>query len=242
MTALLAAETVLIALLLVLVAGLLRSHAEILRRLHGLEAVADDLELGRESDGAAGLAGEALVPSRGAEAPAPPLDGTSLDGDGVRIGFAPGSETLVAFLTSGCSVCRELWGELGGAAQGPLESVRVVVVAKDRELESLSKLRRLAPEGVAVVLSSQAWEDFAVPASPYFVHVGRDGGIAGEGVSSSWEGVISLLGDARADLAEAGGGRADGPARMRRAEDELERAGVGPDDPSLYGHRTRDAA
>lgn len=242
MTALVAAETVLIALLLVLVAGLLRSHAEILRRLHGLEAVADDLEIGREGSGAGDLADEAVAPLRTAGAPASSIDATTLAGDAVRIGFAPGSETLVAFLTSGCSVCGELWGELGAAVHGPLAGMRVVVVAKDRKLESVSKLRRLAPEGVVVVLSSQAWEDFGVPASPYFVHVGRDGDIAGEGVSSSWEGVASLLNDARADIAEHRSGGADGPARMRRAEDELERAGVGPEDPSLYGHETRDAA
>ena len=235
MTALVAAETVLIALLVVLVAGLLRSHAEILRRLHEIDSRDD------AGDGVsrADLPGEGLAPARVSETPAPAIDGASLSGDAVRVGFAPGAETLVAFLTSGCSVCRDLWAQLDSASGGPLEGVRVVVVAKDRKLESISKLRKLAPNGVTVVLSSAAWEDFGVPAAPYFVHVGADGAIAGEGVSSSWDGVVSLLGDARADLDEQG---ADGPGRMRRAEAELERAGVGPGHPSLYPDATRDAA
>lgn len=234
MTALVAAETVLIALLVVLVAGLLRSHAEILRRLHELEEGGGAVH-GEE------LLDETLAPARPGVIPAPPIEGVTLSGDTARVGFAPGTESLVAFLTSGCSVCRELWTDIGIATQGPLVGIRVVVVAKDRKLESLSKLRRLAPEGVAVVLSSAAWEAFDVPASPYFVHVGRDGAIAGEGVSATWDGVGSLLVDARADLA-ADETFGDGASRMRRAEDELEKAGLGPGDPSLYGDVTRDAA
>ncbi|MGI9659652.1 MAG: hypothetical protein ACR2OD_12140 [Gaiellaceae bacterium] len=239
MTALVAAETVLIALLVVLVAGLLRSHAEILRRLHEIDSRASDQDPSEGTSGAELLPGEGMAPVRADDASAPAIDGASLAGDTVRVGFAPGAETLLAFLTSGCSVCRDLWAQLDSATRGPLAGVRVVVVAKDRKLESVSKLRKLAPDGVSVVLSSEAWEDFSVPASPYFVHVGVNAEIAGEGVSSSWDGVISLLADARADLDEHG---VDGAGRMRRVEDELERAGVGPDHPSLYADATRDAA
>ena len=46
MTALVAVETVLLVLLVVLVAGLLRSHAEILRRLGQADAPGDRLEAG----------------------------------------------------------------------------------------------------------------------------------------------------------------------------------------------------
>ncbi len=231
MTALLVAVSLLLALLLILVAGLLRSHAEILRRLH-------DLESGESLEPADDLVSETAAPGRTSESPAPSIDGSSLAGDAVRVGFAPGGESLLAFLTSGCSVCGSLWSDLGPATTQALDGVRIVVVAKDAKLESVSKLRRLTPEGTAVVLSSAAWDEYAVPASPYFVHVGKNGEIAGEGVSSSWEGVRSLLADARADLGEVSG--QDGAARMRRAESELVGAGLDPDDPSLYGRVARE--
>ena len=229
MTALLVAVSVLLALVLVLVAGLLRSHAEILRRLHNLESDANGEELPVEESG----------PRRDGHALAAAVDGFSLDGDAVRVDFAPGAETLVAFLTSGCSVCRDLWAKLGALTTEGMAGLRIVVVAKDRKLESVVKLRRLAPEHVSIVLSSAAWDECAVPASPYFVHIGKDGEIAGEGVSSTWEGVRSLLSDARADIgAEAG---ADGGSRMQRAEAELVGAGLSPSDASLYGHAERKA-
>jgi hypothetical protein len=229
MTALLVAVSILLALVLVLVAGLLRSHAEILRRLHNLESDADGEELPVEES----------APRRDSNALAAAIDGFSLDGDAVRVDFAPGAETLIAFLTSGCSVCRDLWAELGTVTIEGMAGLRIVIVAKDRKLESVVKLRRLAPEQVSVVLSSAAWDEYSVPASPYFVHIGENGEIAGEGVSSTWEGVRSLLSDARADIGSETG--ADGVSRMQRAEAELVGAGLAPSDASLYGDVERKA-
>jgi hypothetical protein len=106
-----------------------------------------------------------------------------------------------------------------------------VVVAKDASHESPSRLARLAPPGVRVVLSSRTWELYRVPASPYFVHVGPTGLVEGEGVATTWDAVASLVADALLD-AEAGNG---GRVRQLRGEEALEAAGVGPGHPSLYG-------
>jgi hypothetical protein len=88
---------------------------------------------------------------------------------------------------------------------------------------------------VRVVMSSAAWHDYDVPASPYFVHIDGNGELAGEGTAQRFEQVISLFTDAVTD-AVAQGGSAD---RALRAERELESAGIGPGHPSLYAGRAR---
>ena len=89
MTAVVVAETLVLALLVLLVGGLLRSHAEILRRL-------DELQPGGTAQAA---------PVRASSA-AHDVSGVTLTGDAVHLGLTrPGSATLLAFLTSGCSTC-----------------------------------------------------------------------------------------------------------------------------------------
>ena len=76
----------------------------------------------------------------------------------------------------------------------------MVVVVKDRELESSSKLRDLAPPDVPVVHSSQAWDGFNIAMSPYFCFVdGTTGEVRSEGAAMTWEQVASLLRDALLD-------------------------------------------
>src|SRR5436853_6464363 len=90
-----AVETVLLALLVLLVAGLLRSHAEILRRL-GPPDAPDEPGLPEPP---------AVVTTR---APAD-IAGTTLEGDAVQFSLGASSPpTLVAFLTSGRPVRRNL--------------------------------------------------------------------------------------------------------------------------------------
>jgi len=224
MTVLVATETVLLVLLAVLVAGLLRSHAEILRRL-----------------GPPGEAGSAPAP---ADAPrrqgstAPDIAGTTLDGAAVQLGMGPGRRsTLLAFLSSGCLTCERFWASLAaGETPAMPGDTRVVAITKDRSHESPSRLRELAGDGVPLVMSSSAWEHYEVPTSPYFVYVdGASGGIHGEGAATGWEQVASLLRDALDDVAVAGGGSArSGPERAGRIDSDLEAAGIGPGHPSLY--------
>ncbi len=235
MTVLVATETVLLILLAVLVAGLLRSHAEILRRL-GPPAGEGEDEAGAS----------ALPPSgRGDSMPAPDIAGTTLDGEAIQIGMRPGGEpTLLAFLSSGCETCFGFWRSLGerGATAIP-GGGRVVAVAKDRSHESPARLRELAPRDLPLVMSSAAWRDYGVPTTPYFVYVdGPTGEIQGEGAARGWEQVTSLLRDALDDVAVAtanerqatGGGRRE---RIARADRELASAGILPGHRSLYPSR-----
>jgi hypothetical protein len=95
-----------------------------------------------------------------------------------------------------------------------------MIITRGPDREQRAKLRSLAPQHVPVVMSSQAWEDYAVPGSPYFVLVER-GGIRGEGVATTWDALTSLVGDAVEE--------------QRGIDERLAAAGIGPDHPSLRG-------
>ena len=131
--------------------------------------------------------------------------GTTLGGDQVVVSVASGSDTLFAFLSTGCLTCQTFWDGLRPGVRRPMPGdARVIVVVKDPAFESPSKLAALAPPDVPVIQSSQAWEDFGVQMSPYFCFVdGRSGSVRSEGAAMSWEQVSSLLTDALFDEAAA---------------------------------------
>jgi hypothetical protein len=227
MVALLSAETVLLVLLLVLVAGLLRSHAEILRRLGPPEEHARDgarvpsppLANERSRDG--------IIPA--------PIAGATPEGDAVTLDFTgpAAAPTLLAFLTSGCSTCMSFWETL---AEPRLPAdVRVVIVTHGSERERPARLGSLAPGGVPVVMCSAAWEDYRVPGAPYFILV--DGAIRGEGVATTWHALASLLGDALEEQ-RAYGAQSAGTRRGMRVDATLAAGGIRPGHPSLYPGRT----
>jgi hypothetical protein len=225
MTALVSVESVLLVVLLLLVAGLLRSNAEILRRLGPPSA-----------EGSA----EATIPppparSPGSERPAAALSGPTPGGDAVMLDFAAAGSrpTLLAFLSTGCSTCAGFWETLGERRLAP--EIQTVIVAHGAERERPRRLASLAPAGVPVVMSSQAWEDYAVPASPYFVLV--DGSVLGEGAASSWPALASLVSDAIEDqemTLSRPPGVGGGSLRTRRIDEALAASGIGPGHPSLY--------
>ena len=258
------AEGVAIALLAVLVLGLLRSHALILRALHELGA---GLEL--EKDAAAAGHGTppgpvavqiepGVVPATRAESSrAHDVVGDDLRGRPAQVelaGTASGTRpTLLAFLTSGCSVCQTFWEELGPDTETPGDA-RLVVVAKGSGDESPVTLQRLARPGVEVVTSSAAWADYDIPGSPYFVLV-EGGVVTGEGSATSWPSVRDLLqqavdqsAHARAAAGRAGPGAAHSAATgvvtgaaasggrddLSRIDAELAAAGIHPGHHSLY--------
>lgn len=198
MTAIVVTNTVVLVLLSLLVVGLLRSHAEILRRLGPDE---DRGEHERESSGAKpNLQLLDLPGPRGAAPPAADIVGEAPSGDAIKITVRGGRDTLVTFLSSGCLTCMALWDGIRSDSEPMPGDARVVVVTKDRSMESPSRLRELAPPLVPVVMSGQAWEAYGISMSPYFVYVdGRTGAVRSEGAASSWEQVRSLLRDAMAD-------------------------------------------
>jgi hypothetical protein len=221
-TAIVSVETVLLVVLVVLVAGLLRSHAEVLRRLGPPGTEPADLPVPPVAS--------SLV-RREAGASAPALSGTTPAGDAVSLSFegVAAAPTLLAFLTSGCATCAEFWESLGERRLPP--GVQTVIVARGADREQPARLRQLAPRGVAVVMSSAAWDDYEVPGAPYFVLV--DGPIRGEGVATSWPALSSLVGDAIEDQRVASEKRG-GQQRARSVDETLAAAGIGPDHPSLY--------
>ena len=229
MTILIVAETFVLVVLTLLVAGLLRSHAEILRRLAQLE----ETERGQRLE---------LPPAREQATPAVDVMGTTPDGDPVKVAVAGMREnTLLAFLSTGCLPCASLWKGLSPPNHPILpDRTRLILLTKDRSHESISKLRELAPQGVPVVMSSAAWDDYGVKGSPYFIYVeGPSGQVHSEGAAANWEQVLSLLQDAilETDIGREGDGSAD---RIRRADTELASAGIHPGHPSLYGARSMD--
>lgn len=257
MLAVVIAEGVAIVLLGVLVLGLLRSHALILKALHELGA---GLELEKEAGTGVSLATTGGKPgpvpvelesgvvqaTRKDSATAHDIVGTDLDRAERHVTVtAPGTRTLLAFLTSGCSVCETFWDEFQGPVDVPGDG-ELHIIAKGSAEESVSSLRTLAGHR-DVVQSSAAWVDYDIPGSPYFVYV-EDGVVTGEGSATTWGQVRGLMAqgvadseDARAAAGRTGPGLLIGDAmgaggrdNLSRIDAELLASGVRPGDPSLY--------
>ena len=198
MTAVVVGLSLAVLLLAVLVAGLLRSHAEILKALHELGA---GLELDRDAPGPVPVTIDGVVPPRPAGASAPDaVSGTTPAGEEVALSLRGGRPTLLAFLSSGCTTCKTFWSAFGASPAAPA-GARVVVVTRDLAEESPSALAKLAPEAVPVVASTATWDALDVPGSPYFVLVDGTGRVVGEGSGASWPQVVDLLTQAHADAA-----------------------------------------
>lgn len=247
MATLVVLEALAIALLGVLVVGLLRSHAEILRSLHELgvepnhEHQSPDAVPGSTSVAVGGP--RPLVTSRSGRpvtgAKASDVVGTTPEKEIVHVGVVGANhDTLLAFLSSGCHTCAGLWQTLAEGSPVDLpDRTRLVVVTKDPEQESLSRIRELAPTHVPVVMSTGAWQEYGVPVTPYFVHVhGASGEVVGQGSGATWTQVLSLLRQATHDD-HSGGRRPRVPSPVEEQEDvdsKLLAAGIRPGDSSLY--------
>ncbi len=214
-------QSVAIVLLGLLVVGLLRSHAEILRQLHELGAGMDPEAT------TAGATSPVPAPVRRTTSTGYDISGTTPGDEAVRIGVVGARQsTLLAFLSSGCLTCGGFWETFARTDRLAVPGgARLVIVTKGPEAESESRIGELAPASVPVVMSTGAWLEYGVPATPYFVYVdGPSGRILGEGSAQTWEQVRALWSQALAD-------DATGEARADR---ELLRAGIRPGHRSLY--------
>ncbi len=247
MTVLVTILTVVVALLSLLVVGLLRSHAAILKQLHELGAGVGDpakpagvktpVEF-KMSSGLPTLAGDTGFRD-GAD-----VSGSGIDDAAVALRVVGAQHpTLLAFLSSSCLTCAGFWESFAEPDQLLLpESTRLVVVTKDATEESPSAIARLAPPGLPLVMSSAAWADYEVPGSPYFVFVdGPTGRVRGEGTGATWKQVANLLAQATGDLTFTAGPSAarlpkpkSDAEREREIDQQLLAAGILPGDPSLY--------
>lgn len=256
MTALVIILALVVALLSVLVAGLLRSNADVLRALHELGVSLDPDTAGHDHSRAASSSdpvsgqtqpGVATPRTAGDDDGPANLTGRTPTGGLAKISVVDNqSLTLIAFLSSGCLTCAGFWeafgdDDIGHALGSGLSQSDIVIVTKGPESESESSVRTLAPSGVRTIMSSDAWLDYNVPVSPYFILVdGTAGRIVGEGAGATWDQVANLL---RQALADAGlntrakatrAARASGDAREANVDHELRQAGIEPGDPSLY--------
>jgi hypothetical protein len=259
MTAVVVVLSVVVAVLALLVVGLLRSHAEILKRLHDLGAGIEPGAPASASAPTSATAGAGPRPGRDfqvmPQVPSPPpreafggaadLTGTGPGGSEAVAVRVTGVEhdTIVAFLSTGCLTCQKFWDAFRKPRKMALPAgTRLVVVTKGADAESPSAVAELAPSGFPTVMSTEAFADYDVPGSPYFVHVhGPSGRVRGEGTGPDWEQVASLLHQASGDaaladaLAPSSVPKPDADAdRESRIDRELSAAGIDPGDPSLY--------
>ena len=194
-----------VGVLALLVFGLLRTHAEILRALDraGISLDEDgpaEASSGPGTDGS----GDAAAAAPGA---ARDLVGTVPAGGPTKIAVAGVPHlTLLAFLSSGCRTCQRFWEAFAEPGlELPGGDTRLVIVGQDPAHDSESALAALVPPGVKAVLSSAAWQDYDVPGSPYFALVdGAGGRVVGAGTALGWDQLSDLLQRA---LDEAGPGR-----------------------------------
>lgn len=221
MEALILIEGIVILLLVILVAGLLRSHAEILRQLDALGA-GEHHEQSR------------LAPPRrrngGRQAPLGRIEGESPTGGVATLSLSESKgHTLLAFLSTTCTACGVFWDQIPEERNG----VRPVVVTKGAEAESPSQVARLANPAMTTLMSTRAWEDFAVPATPYFALVdNRDGRVVGEGSAPTWSQVEDMVSRALADDRHALGRSTS--QRKADTDAELADAGIEPGDARLF--------
>ena len=230
-----------VALLGVIVFGLLRTHASILRALARAGISLDD-----------GVASSPPQPVGPVPVGAPRTVDAAVDVVGAVPGGGPvkvavagtAHPTLLAFLSAGCTTCATFWETF---ARPGLELPRGRHPAGDRrpdpEHDSESRLAELAPPGVRTVCSTATWQAYDVPGSPFFVLVdGPSSRVIGSGTATSWDQVANLLTQALGDAGLATSRTAVGPPRPagpapRSTDEALKAAGIGPGHPSLWPDR-----
>jgi len=220
MVAISVAEGVALLVLGLLVVGLLRSHADILRILHDLQA---------EPAHPHGPVDVQIEGARSGAVSAADISGETLDGDAAAFGVV-GVEhnTLLAFLSSSCASCAPFWQAFTRPVDVPGGGRLIVVVQAG---DNKAALHRLAGPHLAVVVSDRAWESYDIPGSPHFVFIrGVSGSVLGEGTAASWAQVRDLM-----EHALSGAQQLDDPRdNAARIDRELSTAGIGPGHPSLY--------
>ena len=254
MLALVIVQTVLVILLTVVVVSLLRSHADILRRLHaaGLDSESGSADGhthgGRTQDVPLRTRSGVPEPSAavGSGRSAVPIVGERPSGASATVEPGVGSDlTLVAFLSSGCTTCAEFWEALSDPVDLP-GNARLLIVTGGIDREEPLDVDRLAPSWATTIMSTEAWDDYEVPASPYFMLVAPGGAIVGEGAALTFDQLTSLVqravsSDNTPPTMRRGPGRRTTAKRLEDTDEELLAAGITPEHPSLYPDKGSEA-
>ena len=141
---------------------------------------------------------------------------------------------LVAFLSSGCKTCQAFWKSFRNGMDLPRPDIRPVIVTKGIHEESPSDIRDRAPIDITTIMSSEAWDAFRVPGTPYFQLIdATSGAVVGEGSAGSWARLTELINRSLHDdqLAEI---HLSTKQRFDDSTTALERAGIEPGDPSMF--------
>ena len=235
MVALVVVSIFVVALLGILVAGLLRSHADILRSLHELGVGVGDPAAPPVS-GATGAGSPAPVhlatPSSGPPlGPAPAVAGVTPAGDARAVAVDNSDHlTLLGFLSSGCATCGAFWHALQEPEHlGLPDHTRIVIVTKGPDREVMAEVRARDGGRVPVVMSTEAWLDYQVPGSPFFVLVdGATGQKVGQGVASHVGQLAELVRRAEHDRGGHDRGRYDRGGHDRGSPPGGSNGGAGP--------------
>lgn len=226
------ALALIVVFLALLVIGLLRSQAEILRRLDSLGIRLDDDE---------SMAPIALTRDRFDSSQAE-ITGVTPSGEPLVVSLHVGTDpTLLAFLSTTCTSCAAFW-EAFDSDSMVLHGgrYRLIVVTLGPSEESPTRASNLARSGIDVVMSSDAWQAFEVPGAPYFAVIDPVSRIVvGEGSAADMPALTTFLGDAAGDRRwdsqnTVHGGREE---REGRIDHELRNSGIHPGDPRLHHNR-----
>ena len=146
--------------------------------------------------------------------------------------------TLIAFLSGTCLTCQRFWDAFARPAElGLPPTCGSWSSRRARARRAPPRIAEVAPAGVPLVMSREAWAAYEVPGSPYFVLVdGPSGQARGEGTGIDWPQVRGLLEQVADDdvfasqlearrVAEAGRRRRPGAAGRRRADGRRDPAG-----------------
>lgn len=146
------------------------------------------------------LSGLRVIPTGAAIADRPAYDlaGVDLSGRPIEVSILsrPG-RTLLAFLAVDCFGCEVFWQGIGDPATLPAspDLARVVVTKGPDAMSSAKASDKLTDlSGVPVLVSDEAWTDYAVLSYPSFVVVdGSSGKVIGETVATGWEDVGAMI-------------------------------------------------
>ena len=206
MVALVIVSTFVVLVLGILVAGLLRSHADILRALHDLGAgVGDPRGLRRPPPPWRSSPAPGRRARRSARRPPSPAS-LQRGMPGPSPWTTATTSRLLGFLSSGCTGCAAFWDRTAGA--GTPAAARPHP-GRDRDQgpgpRGPGRGAAKATGRVPVVMSTEAWVDYQVPGSPFFVLVdGATGRKVGQGVASHVGQLAELVRRAEHDRGHAG--------------------------------------
>ncbi len=245
MTVAVVSLTCAVGFLTLLVFGLLRTHADIIRALSRAGITLDDGTVSHTTNTSIGpRGGEAVQPGMGGVRD---IVGTKPGGMPTKVSVTGVDRlTLLAFLSAGCHTCEKFWEAFAEPDFRPLQDrTRLVIVGQRAPYESEPVFFELVPAGVKAVLSSAAWRDYDVPGSPYFALVdGTHDRLVGAGTAAGWEQMEGILRRALSAYYSGRGtglrGRSSGRERARRADEALLMADIGPGHPSVDPAGKRD--